>query len=122
MRTITLAAATLSFYAIAAIAPASAASLSEQTDLCQAEITTIADTAFSRPVEITFRASNGSTSKKKRLTFTVRDNDDWGIARCTIVGEDIETIRWPRAFQTKIAIASHEPRTVEIADRDTATN
>ena len=91
-------------FALVAPGTASATDLNEQIEICQTEIQNTTALAELGEASVQFR-SNGGGSKRKKLSFMVRTDDDWGVARCTIVKEEIKEIRWPREFRQKVEVA-----------------
>ena len=86
------------------IAPASAASLNKQIDLCEAAIMETAQSAFDK-VEIDYRSAGGG-AKIKKIQFVVEAGGKWGKTSCSINDEDVLKIKWPRALKTQIAAAT----------------
>lgn len=101
-----------------AFTPASAASLNQQINICEAAIMETAQTAFDT-VEIDYR-SKGGGQKTKKLQFMVEAGGKWGKTSCSISGEEIVNLKWPSSLRKQIAAA--ETSTQLAADDVVAEN
>lgn len=115
-----LTASAAAVFALAAPGTASAADLNAQIEICQTEIQNTATLAELGEASVQFR-SNGGGAKRKKLSFMVSTDDDWGVARCTIVNEEVKEIRWPSEFRQQIEVALAE-RDATVAETGTQAN
>lgn len=97
-------AAAASLFALGTASTASATDLNDQVELCKIEMQASADLANLSGVTIDFR-SNGGGVKRKKLSFRMSSDDTWGMARCTIIGSEIQDVRYPRQFAEQIELA-----------------
>lgn len=97
-------AAAASLFALGTAGTANAADLNDQIEICKTEIQSTVELADLNAVTVDFR-SNGGGVKRKKLSFRLSNDDTWGMARCTIIGEEISEIRYPRQFAEQIELA-----------------
>lgn len=97
-------------FALAAPIPASATDMTTQINLCEAEIAQAANLAELSNASVKFRSSGGNI-KRKKLSFTLRADEGWGTAQCTIVNDEIQKVRYPSKFSEQIRVAQSNQET-----------